>query len=330
MAEHKDMVHDTTQTIHNCDLCKKTFENIIALDNHRNSVHKMKIKEVGDKTTPKCKCDLCQKTFDNLTDFQRHYKLKHGMHRQTQCDICKVEFSHTYKLTSHLQQGHGKHDCNYCNQFFLKKCGLKIHIGKHHVETSKQIDSKYQCDLCTAQFLKPDEIQGHYKNLHFMSTQSGCKICGKLLKSDGGLKNHLKRFWQCDLCNKNFLQKCGEENHQKIHQQKNDPPKKTFTCVTCEMNFPNDLEKVKHVKTFEHCRRNLWSHFCQNSKKGENFTESDVIKFFPKLLQIHNAKDLTNFGEKYKHSTKDVLVKKFPNIERKYQKYIQKCNGNVA
>ena len=77
-----------------CNQCKKKFENIKELQDHR--------KEEGSCES-NFKCDECGKTFRNKKQLEVHEK----KHQKFECDECDCEFSYEGLLERHTEAVHG-------------------------------------------------------------------------------------------------------------------------------------------------------------------------------------------------------------------------------
>ena len=128
-----------------CNQCKKKFESIKELQDHR--------KEEGSCES-NFKCDECGKTFRNEKQLEVHEK----QHQQFECDECDSEFSYEGLLERHIEAVHGdmKIFCHYFNND--KDCPFDDECIFAH-EDSRACKFGKGCErmMCMFQHEKSDE-----------------------------------------------------------------------------------------------------------------------------------------------------------------------------
>ena len=196
MSNHMQRIHISTKvpTIHNCNLCEKTFSYISNLERHIKISH-MNNKDEKDQ---KFKCELCSKEFRGKNGLDLHVKEKHEEKNRLTCGVCKETFVRRYSLKTHLFNKHlnGKRlfDCEFCDRSFKSKNVLSNHKRNLHGGPSTQQflkqngeegykdDSKneiivYECSLCKSRFKNHKALKAHNKRVHERILKHKCKDC---------------------------------------------------------------------------------------------------------------------------------------------------------
>ena len=140
------------QKLHNCQKCKRKFQNLTSLMIHTKYAHKnkeqIKINNearknnkdeletlVKSKNSSPCICKLCSQTFSTISSLNRHISSVHEKLKKFQCHFCHNFFSQSNNLRDHIIAVHEKlkpHQCSFCNKRCSRKCHLKTHMNSVH------------------------------------------------------------------------------------------------------------------------------------------------------------------------------------------------------
>ena len=83
------------------------------------------------------------------------------------------------------------HRCRFCNNDFLMKNCLDVHIRKVHTG-----EILYSCDKCNKQFITSSLLKIHYKTHTDNKLEFSCDLCNKSFTAFASLKRH-KRLNRC-------------------------------------------------------------------------------------------------------------------------------------
>ncbi|GFT35727.1 zinc finger protein 333 [Trichonephila clavipes] len=116
--------HNGVQSIQ-CDVCKKTFNNLSSLTRHMLNHHKEK----------PFQCNLCGKRVSVKCNLKTHIRT-HTREKPFQCNLCKESFSHKTTLDNHIRT-HTREkpfQCVVCDERFTQRSSLIRHMRTHHGE----------------------------------------------------------------------------------------------------------------------------------------------------------------------------------------------------
>lgn len=195
--------NESTEKIHHCDLCNKTFNRTSHLRRHfKTKAHldlikgepikgepgytPVRYKTAGRKTYT---CHVCQKLFNRNSHLVRHLRV-HSDAKPFECLICSKRFVREDLLIRHqivhtvnvikeedLEEKADedvKYSCTCCERVFNKKESLASHM-RTHTNDSKKIMS---CDVCRKTFTKSSHLTRHIK-IHSKIKPHICQMCGK-------------------------------------------------------------------------------------------------------------------------------------------------------
>ncbi|XP_064180506.1 zinc finger protein 646 [Anguilla rostrata] len=272
--------HKKTHTtgIYHCNICLKTFSNLLALKNHRR-IHS----EVRRHCCPDCgktfrvsshlhshrrvhskeqsvSCTPCQRTFPSLTSLQQHQELHSQMQQHTmqQSDLGGEEIGADFNwgsgLDLSLMQAQGL-DPNGLPRLASSFSCLD---NSHPSELQKQQDSHgaeakgakvHVCEHCGRTYRHAGSLLNH-KNSHKIGCFF-CSACQKEFSNLMALKNHRrihtepKRF-QCPECGKAFRVSTQLICHRRIHTKE-----KPFSCSQCDKHFSSKSNLRHHQKVHQ-------------------------------------------------------------------------------
>ena len=249
-----------------CPICYTILIDKFSRDRHVRLVHTQRAKsskvDISLPTT-QVKCPKCDKAFKHKVSLKRHMNIHdrqiedvHGKildedsnvsisksGGKFQCPRCEKSFIYDAFLKKHIK----KHDeelqgfsCDQCNQFFGRKDNLYKHMARVHGILNKNFDAmiptagdKFVCQMCKADF----ESDKEKFKVHIMS-----KVCQVI---DSSIKINDDKKYQCELCDKSYLEKDSLDRHMQYKHRKK-PTK--FKCEVCESTFSYESSLVRHIK----------------------------------------------------------------------------------
>ncbi|GBN26791.1 Zinc finger protein 26 [Araneus ventricosus] len=193
----------------------KTFLSEIILN--QNASHSSSESEVIHE------CNTCKKTFNNLSSLKRHNRRIHLNKRPYTCITCHRTFLQLSLLSRHsllhLRVKPEEFICQICQKIFSKSVILQKHIFSIHA-----CEGKPFCFGCFKFFATKDELDNHMKD-HLVSDAYDCEKCEKRYKSESDLNKHRciyngPRPYLCKLCGKRFNRLYHLERHLDLHKRK--------------------------------------------------------------------------------------------------------------
>jgi uncharacterized Zn-finger protein len=79
--------------------------------------------------------------------------------------------------------------CSICEAEFSNLRGLRLHEGRIHSDSEKNI----KCCECLRLFKNKYSLKTHVKQVHHKATREPCVRCGKVLYNKYMLKKHIKK-----------------------------------------------------------------------------------------------------------------------------------------
>ncbi|XP_061087942.1 zinc finger protein 646 isoform X2 [Conger conger] len=230
--------HKKTHTtgIYHCNICLKTFSNLLALKNHRRihsevrrhccpdcgktfrvSSHLRSHRRVHSKEQSVSQCNPSQRNFPSLASFQQHQEL----HSQTQQHTIQGERGRE-EIGADLSWGSGL-DLSLMQAQGLDPTGLpRLAPSFSCLDNSHPSELQGQQDSCGA-VAKGEKVHA-------------CEHCGRTYRHAGSLLNHKNSHktgcFFCSACKKEFSNLMALKNHRRIHTE----PKR-FQCPDCGKAF---------------------------------------------------------------------------------------------
>ena len=231
LKSHKDFKGFT------CDQCGKWFTNSQNLIYHKQSSHEGNLKTY--------KCDLCEKTLTTKKSYRNHKKNIHETHRDDTCNECGRVFKTPMSLGRHMKIMHTlpTHKCDFCEKTFFDFKRLKNHTDRSHNHFMK-------CMVCHKD-IDAKRLQLHYFEAHCTKSNEmyHCKICDKKFK-EKSFKRHfkfahgeLKKSHRCELCDRDLSSLWKLKLHIKVNHNE-----KVFSCNQCEKTFGFEEALEQHIK----------------------------------------------------------------------------------
>ncbi|CAG0915044.1 unnamed protein product [Notodromas monacha] len=167
-------------------------------------------KKIGTDPTD-WKCDRCDiPAFTSLREYRKHRR----SHLSTLCPICGILLKDSCAST------------------------VKKHIGIVHFR-----EKRLECEICQQKFAYAESLYAHQAREHKYKAErvhQPCQICGKVLTSRCGLRQHLLQVhnyvrdhytvYPCSLCDKKFILKSKLRDHMNVHEGI-----KPFSCPFCPL-----------------------------------------------------------------------------------------------
>ena len=254
-----------------CEKCDKTFTDQGNLQRHVKSDHQ----------NIQYPCDKCEKSFTDQGNLQRHAK-SHNK-REIICTVCGTHFWTNAKLAQHEKTNTHTNNvikkqnntCTICNESFLKKSNLRIHL-KAHCDTK----ITYSCRMCDVLFDKTTELEQHMQVTH---NTFACDICSKSFPSLAAMEEHKgehnKQTFYCHLCKKICPNKDDLVNHLETHH---------MACSKCGKTFTRKEYMLRHVDEC-HADQTFPCEIC-----NKTFVRKDVLQVHKKSrehIERANEKD---------------------------------------
>ena len=137
--------------------------------------------------------------------------------------MCDKTFTDSAMRYLHVKRDHeiSNYQCHSCNYSNKGLYNYNRHLKNKH---SKNVEnSKVDCPECGKKLKHQHSLKQHIKQVHLDSDKYKCEICGKCFGAPGNLKTHnlfhakIKKF-PCLICEKEFYTKQSLGYHMKaIH-----------------------------------------------------------------------------------------------------------------
>eukprot|EP01083_Nonionella_stella_P261004 889280_1 len=181
----------------------------------------------------------------------------------SRCQYCSRKFEYKDELLQHIVATHTQIDpkqlTNRSDAFVGKcqECGENLNsIADMYAHTKLHYDEGVlKCTICLRLFSSKPSLHRHFL-LYIESKPLYCKECDTMCRDSNILKNHMhtchsNRF-QCDLCDKSYLQKSSLINHKRDFDHN-----RRYKCSGCDKEFRLDSalskHKIVHLKEANKC-----------------------------------------------------------------------------
>ena len=270
-----------------CQICKKSFENIWSLKFHKQTAHAKYTEELNTnlkldsqiknarflkdnkyfgKVPGDLKCKLCTKSFKQRCNLVNHIRKIHDRQNQKpeMCGICGKNCKHFWDLQVHMDTVHKglKYKCGPCGKTFATKTMLKSHISKLHGDG----DICYFCQNCSLEYESEIDFKKHFEKIHS--------------KEDYSYEIHTNT--KSDSVIKYF-----PSNQKLIFAKKSQPPRinlKSYQCVKCDETFDeidllNIHVELQHLQEKLEMKSIFRCDFCDETFHDEPFLERHIENF---------------------------------------------------
>lgn len=206
------------------------------------------------------------------------------------CPVCGISVSSRVSLRSHLKIQHkldngvNFRQCHMCGDFAKGEHELKRHLLQHISLTVRipweiSFDSfkiivslslsPYQdltCFMCSNFEGDSDRLLAAHLYMHGYGSRKAlcCEICGKVVKSQSVLSNHMKTHtnekseYPCDVCGHVYRSLAYLEDHKLQHTME-----KTIKCEECGKMFYLMKQLKQHLRTHAENNRSYICTYCQ-------------------------------------------------------------------
>ncbi|XP_043801032.1 zinc finger protein 888-like [Apis laboriosa] len=241
----------------------------------------------------KCNYPGCDKAYTNNCHLKRHMKnhsIKKALYK---CPECSLYISNRDNLKRHYKRIHDRLTCKKCNETFIKKYQLKIHMTTQHLVS-------YKCNECNKNFTNLTKFKRHESSHKKSDKQYSCNMpeCNEVFKKWLLLCAHIKtqhvRDHKCKDCDKIFLTKRHLKIHSKVHMEN----RSVLSCPyeKCPRVYYFNWNLKQHIRTYH---------------LGEKY-ECDICK-----IKIVNKKRLAEHIQKLHMSEKRIKQSKKLRKKRK-------------
>lgn len=183
------------------------------------------------------KCTICNKAQLNKKAYIRHRD------------------SHVSKFIN--ESSHHQYECSECHEKFQLEQTLKCHARIVH-----QADEQLKCALCKREFQSSQTLGGHVY-AHTDQKEFYCMVCNKAHTCRKEYRRHIayhvgfkKNEFECNLCNRSFVNSRSLNNHQQIFHSS-----RPFPCNLCGNEFTDKAQFIQHAKTHKRVGKHI-CHIC--------------------------------------------------------------------
>ena len=249
LNKHIKQVHEISDQTFKCDFCSKSFKEEYLLKDHFI---------IHQSNRPKFKCEKCGKQSYTLNALKMHIRGVHDQIKTDQCDICLKYFSCAGRLKDHKRNIHEKRKdfkCPYCIKSFSQKNNLSVHVEIMHTKKS----GRGQCDVCWKIMYK-GRLKKHKMHVHDKVRKFQCNVCNKGFIDLRDRERHILtiheniRNFKCESCDKAFKRVHHLKGHVKSMHSNSEKP---FSCGICNQRFSSMFNKTKHEKNTHNLEGNL-------------------------------------------------------------------------
>ena len=205
-------------TVVACTVCKKKFSDSKLMLKHLKTFHARSLTALA--------CNVCGKKFQQAQHLSAHKKIAHGSSKAIvtkflSCRFCSKVFHKRQGLSSHYRLCHGMSLSEALSTIGSKGASaptikskqkapvrdvqskLKVSsVSKSHAQIKEKAvaaeNKSYKCHKCGRSYNNGKHLEFHCRNIHGVevlrreSTSPVCKICGKMVQTQQGLKTHYK------------------------------------------------------------------------------------------------------------------------------------------
>ncbi|XP_032414284.1 telomere zinc finger-associated protein [Xiphophorus hellerii] len=188
-------------------------------------------------------CPTCSLSFNTKEELRVHV-VSHTGEMPHKCSTCNEQFMYKKNLTMHLMKVHGHpkpHACPQCPKTFLTRTELRVHEAAKH-----RGEKPFVCEECGHRASSRNGLQMHIKAIHRNERPFVCNICGHAFSQKNNLSMHLRvhsgeRPYQCHLCGKTFRTQASLDKHHRTHTGE-----RPYGCDVCDWRFTEKGALLRH------------------------------------------------------------------------------------
>ncbi|CAH4038906.1 unnamed protein product [Pieris brassicae] len=258
------------EVAYECSICKKGFNNLLALENHQRFTHYDNEENDNNNSTNEAMRDLSVfhliqlKKKHDFPDFNVYFLDQN----RPGCDVKKLYLvvqgddkkTTTMNLEEFIQKGtilskapvsniSGPFKCTWmsinhgmeCGEIFLNCCEYSIHHRDKHTKRRKTTGA-LRCQVCEKLLESP--------NAQSPAVEFPCHLCGQVFMNALQLEVHTKGYhtkvkpFKCSICEKRFTQSGGLQQHMRMHTGA-----RPYKCNFCNKGFTQKGGLDQHLRT---------------------------------------------------------------------------------
>ncbi|XP_050389467.1 uncharacterized protein LOC126808624 isoform X2 [Patella vulgata] len=200
-SRHSDPGKSNQAPVCRCWTCQAEFVSAKELRKHMIAEHVLH----GHKYH----CTLCKKVFDSMDALTNHKSEVHSGGISLHCPFCGIGYMARHTLISHISNNHLNREtpykCPFCPSKFIRAVFLQKHIGVVHDLVAEVEVRKGSCDdqneekstskkcifeNCDKTFIREKDVVEHILDSHKEEFPHECEICGQRFAKDKYVTSH--------------------------------------------------------------------------------------------------------------------------------------------
>lgn len=276
-AEERAIRGKEEPVMYACTLCVKQYRTCTALRSHLSRLHRV-------ASAPGLRCRLCGAVGQSKATLRRHMRRSHSLAPTRQeellrkCSECGEGVPSLSSLYSHLRSSHSDvlhhyHHCHLCPALVRSRPSLIRHCSRAHPGAKVPALTNQECPECGVGCRSVTALRRHLRTTHPSVLLHKCQHCKAAFKYSYLLNRHTKvvhlgkettvhrHNYKCDDCGRLYLRKARLASHiMKVHSY---PSQQRYHCTSCNLDFPNNKDKMRHYRTVHRVR----AHQCHECSK---------------------------------------------------------------
>ncbi|XP_005092409.1 zinc finger protein 616 [Aplysia californica] len=188
-------------------------------------------------------CIFCGDNLPMRSHLQRHYEEKH-LEKLLPCDHCDRKFPSLKTLRTHQKY------VQFLPRRPCPKCGVMLYSLRNHMKSMHpEVEVHAQCNVCGKTLKNERSLKEHIVRAHG-NRQIICSVCSKVFRHAGALRKHLttvhfvEKVYECHICGKKCSQKYNLKIHMRVHSLH-----KAFSCPVCSQGFNYKASLQSHMRS---------------------------------------------------------------------------------